>query len=175
MLIQLSDILSKEQGIQHTDASFTMEMFSCRLGDFPVIDKTDIAFTITNKGNKVLLIEGKGNVTLQIPCSRCLTEVAVPIPLDFDREVDMKLTEQERIEALDESNYICGGNLDVDQLVYNEILIGLPIRVLCKDDCKGICSHCGTNLNEGSCQCENENLDPRMAVIRDIFSKFKEV
>lgn len=175
MLINLSDILSKEQGIQHTEASLGIEMFSCRLGDFPVTDKTEVAFTITNKGNKVLLIEGKGSVTLLIPCGRCLTDVACPIELDFDREVDMKMTEEERIEALDENNYICGGNLDVDQLIYNEILINLPTRVLCKDDCKGICSHCGTNLNEGSCQCENESLDPRMAVIRDIFSKFKEV
>ena len=66
-------------------------------------------------------------------------------------------------------------NITLEQLLHNEILIHWPMRVLCKEDCKGICSHCGKDLNEGPCSCEQESLDPRMAAIRDIFSKFKEV
>ena len=72
--------------------------------------------------------------------------------------------------------YIMAGyDLDVDKLVYGEILMNWPMQVLCKEDCKGICSHCGKDLNEGPCSCEQESPDPRMAAIRDIFSKFKEV
>ena len=175
MLINLSDILSKEGETQRVEAMVDMENFTSRLGTFPVQKKTPVHFTIQNKGKKVLQINGEGSVTLLIPCGRCLSDVPEEIVFAFEREVDMKQSEEERIKDLDESNYITGGNLDVEQLVYNEILINWPLRVLCKDDCKGICSHCGKNLNHGPCDCKVENLDPRMAVISDIFSKFKEV
>ncbi len=61
------------------------------------------------------------------------------------------------------------------KLLYNEILVGWPMKVLCSEDCKGICSVCGQNLNEGSCDCEDTSLDPRMSVIRDLYKNFKEV
>ena len=82
---------------------------------------------------------------------------------------------EERVNDLDESSYLTGMNLDVDRLVYLEVLICWPLKVLCKEDCKGICSRCGKNLNEGPCGCKEEPKDPRMAAISDIFSKFKEV
>ena len=56
-----------------------------------------------------------------------------------------------------------------------DVLMSWPLKVLCKEDCKGICSRCGKNLNEGPCGCAEEPKDPRMAAISDIFSKFKEV
>ena len=49
------------------------------------------------------------------------------------------------------------------------------MKVLCSEDCKGICNVCGQNLNEGTCDCEDTGLDPRMSVIRDVFKNFKEV
>ena len=87
----------------------------------------------------------------------------------------MKLSEEERESAEEEYNFIEKDHLNVDTLVQNELLINWPIRVLCKEDCKGICSRCGANLNHGECGCDREALDPRMAAIKDIFSKFKEV
>ena len=85
------------------------------------------------------------------------------------------MTEEERKEALDEMSWLSGLEIDVEQLVCNEILLNWPIRVLCKEDCQGICSHCGVNLNKETCDCDTSELDPRMAAIKDIFSKFKEV
>ena len=83
--------------------------------------------------------------------------------------------EDAQVDELDEKNYIDGYNLDVDKLLYNEILIGWPMKILCSEDCRGICNVCGQNLNEGSCNCEDTSLDPRMSVIRDVFKNFKEV
>ena len=105
--------------------------------------------------------------SFSIPCDRCLTPVETPLTVDFARKVS--LDDQE------ETNYIDGYTLDVDQLVRNEILIGWPTKILCGEDCKGICSVCGQNLNEGTCDCEDTSLDPRMSVIRDVFKNFKEV
>ena len=146
-----------------------------RQGTFPVLAKEPVELTITNTGDRVLELEGSGLVTVGIPCDRCLEEVRTRIPFEFKRKLDMKLTDEERVNDLDESSYLTGYDLDVDRLVYLEVLMSWPLKVLCKEDCKGICSRCGKNLNDGPCGCVEEPKDPRMAAISDIFSKFKEV
>ena len=76
---------------------------------------------------------------------------------------------------MDEQPFLNGYNLDVDQLVCNELLLSLPMKVLCREDCKGICNRCGANLNIETCDCDTRALDPRMSVIQDIFNQYKEV
>ena len=93
-------------------------------------------------------------------------------------DIDKKLTVQEEglvDEEMEKPDYLIGFELDVDKLVYAEILVNWPMRVLCKDDCKGICKVCGMNLNKGTCSCDSFVPDPRMAAFQDIFNKFKEV
>jgi uncharacterized protein len=68
-----------------------------------------------------------------------------------------------------------GFQLDLDALVQNEILVNWPVKILCKEDCKGICPKCGQNLNVGNCGCDTFVPDPRMAVLKDIFESNKEV
>ena len=110
-----------------------------------------------------------------IPCDRCLEDVRYEFALDFAKHVDIGLSDAELTEELDESNFIDGYHLDVDKLLSNEILSGWPEKVLCKEDCKGLCPVCGQNLNTKSCDCEDTGLDPRMSVVRDLFKNFKEV
>ena len=95
--------------------------------------------------------------------------------LDFKHKIDTESDAYDQSEDLDENNYIDGYSLDVEQLVYNELLVGWPTKILCSEDCKGICNVCGQNLNKGTCNCEDTGLDPRMSVIRDVFKNFKEV
>ena len=152
-----------------------MDQITFQTGTFPVLAKEPVELSITNTGDRVLELTGHGQITVSIPCDRCLEEVSVDIPFQIQRKLDMKLTEEERINDLDESSYLTGMDLDVDQLVYLEVLMGWPLKVLCREDCKGICSQCGKNLNDGPCGCVEEPKDPRMAAISDIFSKFKEV
>ena len=175
MQIHLSDISSCEGKCVQKSVPFEMDSITFQLGTFPILSKEPVELTITNTGNRVLELEGAGNITVEIPCDRCLEEVSVEIPLQIKRKLDMKLTDEERVNDLDESSYLNGMDLDVDQLVYLEVLMSWPLKVLCKEDCTGICSQCGKNLNYGPCGCVEEPKDPRMAAISDIFSKFKEV
>ena len=62
--------------------------------------------------------------------------------------------------------------LDVDKMLYLEIMLNIPGKVLCREDCKGICTVCGCNLNDGECGCDRFVPDPRMSAINDIFEKF---
>lgn len=175
MLIDLTRIAKSEEKIIQTEVPYEQEVFSSALGEFPIISKTPVSLKISNRGNQELQIAGKMLLTASIPCGRCLEEVPVEIVLDFEKNVDMKCSTSEKTEELDEENYIDGYNLDVDKLVYGEIIVNWPMKVLCKEDCKGICSTCGVNLNLETCDCDSTDSDPRMAKIRDIFSKFKEV
>lgn len=175
MLIDLNEVLKNDGKMTEADVELGFAVFTSKLGAFPIVGSKPVSLTIKNKGERKLSITGSTEVTLKIPCDRCLEDVLVPLCLTFEKDVDMNQTEEERAKALDQLNYIKGYNLDVDELVCSEILVSWPSKVLCKEDCKGICSTCGTNLNLGTCECKPTDLDPRMAKIQDIFNKFKEV
>lgn len=175
MLIDLNEVLKNDGKVMLTDAELSVATFSSKLGEFPIIGSDKVSLHITNRGDRKLTITGSTKVTLKIPCDRCLEDVRVPMDLHFEKDVDMNQSDEERRKALDELNYIEGYNLDVDKLVCSEILVSWPSKVLCSEECKGICSVCGTNLNLGTCDCGPTDLDPRMAKIQEIFNKFKEV
>ena len=175
MQIHLSDISSSEGKSQHYSVAFEMDTITFQQGTFPVLAKEPVELTITNTGDRVLELEGSGLVTVGIPCDRCLEDVEVKVTLDFKHKIDTESDAYDQSEDLDENNYIDGYSLDVEQLVYNELLVGWPTKILCSEDCKGICNVCGQNLNKGTCNCEDTGLDPRMSVIRDVFKNFKEV
>jgi uncharacterized protein len=148
--------------------------FSSRLGDFPIIQKAPVTLHIRNEENAAVFINGTVDIEVMMTCARCLEDVPTPIHFSIDKQLSIRedgLVDEE----MEEPDYLIGFMLDVDKLVYAEILVNWPMRVLCKDDCKGICKVCGMNLNKGACSCQRTELDPRMAAIQDIFNKFKEV
>ena len=175
MLINLSEVLSEHHKTIEKDCQIEMNEFVSDFGKFPIVKKGPAHIVIEHVKNRELLIKGKAELTIVIPCDRCLEDVETQFHLDFEKNVDLMESSDAKIDELDEKNYIDGYHLDVDKLLYNEILIGWPMKILCSDDCKGICNVCGQNLNEGTCDCEDTGLDPRMSVIRDVFKNFKEV
>lgn len=175
MLINLSELFSVEGKVKKYTCDLDFCEFQGPDGAYKLVEKQPAALEITNQGNKVFTVKGSVQLVLELPCGRCLEPVAVPFSLKIEEEIDMKLTDRERMEALDEQFYVKGYNLDVDQLVGHELTLNLPMKVLCAEDCKGICNRCGTNLNRGTCDCDTRSLDPRMSVIQDIFKQLKEV
>ncbi len=175
MLISLSELMTTKDKVMQIDAPIELETFDYQGTSYQFAKKEPVKLTLTNLGNRVVMIEGSANISLTLFCSRCLKEIVYPMNIEFQKELDFNLSEEERAEGLDETNYIIGYSLDVDTLIYDEILIGFPMKLLCSEDCKGLCLSCGTNLNEKTCDCDNFSFDPRMSVIRDIFKNFKEV
>lgn len=175
MLINLSEVFTLEGKERSWEVPCEMEYFEGVDGKYPIVSSELITVTVKNLGNRKLAVTGGTEVTLAIPCARCLEPVEYTCELEFDEELDMKVTEEERVKNLDEQSYLTGYNLDADQMVSNELTLNLPMKVLCKEDCKGICNRCGANLNVETCDCDTRSLDPRMAVIQDIFKQFKEV
>lgn len=175
MLINLSLIMSGEDKIEHIEAPLERKSFKLNGHDYEFVNKDPVELTISHLGEKKVIVDVKTKLSLMIPCSRCLEGVETFFDINVSKNLDFNDSDDDRIMELDETNYINGYNLDVDLLVYDELLVDFPLKVLCNEDCKGICSVCGQNLNLGACQCESTSVDPRMSVIRDIFNNFKEV
>ena len=174
MIIDISDILSCENKEESKQVQIELTSFISKLGEFPIISAAPIELHIANRENKRLLIQGDVDLRVSIPCSRCLEEV--PTDIHFSIDKDIKLEDSVvHDEDVEDNDYLIGFNLDIDRLIYGEILVNWPMKVLCRDDCKGICKVCGMNLNKGECNCQRTELDPRMAAIQDVFNKFKEV
>lgn len=175
MLINLTELFTLDGKEKTYTPDIEMRVYHGPGGDYEVVDAEPVSLRIMNLGDKKLEVEGKAKLALIIPCDRCLDPVRIDLEFDIIRAIDLNETEEERIADLDEQPYVNGYNLDVDQLVCDELILNLPMKVLCSDDCKGICNRCGTNLNHETCDCDIRSADPRMAVIQDIFKQFKEV
>lgn len=175
MLISLSDVLSDQHKTVEETVPVELEELQLKASLFPVVSKEPVHVVVTHVKDKELQIKAETKVSVMIPCDRCLEHVKQEFVLDFIKRVDLSVADADLPEGLDESNFIDGYHLDVDKMLFNEILIGWPTKVLCSEDCKGICNVCGQNLNMGTCDCEDTGLDPRMSVVRDLFKNFKEV
>jgi len=77
-------------------------------------------------------------------------------------EEDLELTAEEL-----EMSYYHGDFIDLAPMICEQIVLQAPMRVLCTDDCKGLCPHCGINLNSGSCNCHSDVVDDRLAVLKN--------
>ena len=106
---------------------------------------------------------------------RCLQDVDYTFDLSFDTVVISPDYTGEDAEEEAASELLDGYHLNVDELIKNELLLNWPMKVLCREDCKGICKICGKNLNDGECGCDDFVPDPRMAAIKDLFDANKEV
>lgn len=172
MLINLSEVMTMVGQTKDTQAPIGLEEFSMYGTKYSFSEKSDAHVTIACVGERKVSISCKATTALLIPCSRCLEEVTVPFVIDFNKKFDFSDTKEESREELEEAEYIVDYDLDVDALIMEEMMLQFPMQTLCKDDCKGICGTCGTNLNTGSCTCDQQGRDPRMLAIQDIFKNF---
>ena len=175
MILSLSEIMSVPDKVAEMDIPLDCSAVEFQGMRYEFTKKPPLHVRITNQNRKKVLVEGNADYTLSIPCSRCLDSVEVTIPVEIHVSLDFSREDEERTREMEEEGYLNGYSLDVDLLVLDEILLEFPEKVLCRDDCRGLCPVCGQNLNQGECGCNRESLDPRMAAIQDIFKNFKEV
>lgn len=132
-------------------------------------EASSLQLVLTNIGKGKVKVEGKATLTFSLPCDRCLKPVDTPVVLDFSRTVlapELLTDEDEKQDQLFVEEY----DLNAENLLSEELQISWPCKVLCKEECKGICTKCGQNLNEGSCECDDFVPDIRFANLMDIFN-----
>lgn len=180
MKINISEILANPSVTKEFKVEPSFDELLLSHAAYPVIYKEPFILTVSSSSGR-LNIEGRTEIKLEMPCDRCLEPMEIPFDIQIDASInkdqlsdgDSSLPDGDsEIDDVDEFSFLDGCILDVDKLVSDEIVVALPTKVLCKEDCKGLCAVCGKNLNHGSCSCDRSVGDPRMAAIRDIFKEF---
>lgn len=147
---------------------------------------------LNTKGRAELLEENRGernavedirvlgnfSTTVEVRCARCIEPVATKVGGDFDLlyrplGVDSGHDERSISEAETEIGYYSGEGIQLEDVLREQILLALPVKVVCREDCRGICAGCGRNLNVEACACEEQPPDPRWAALADIKNKLK--
>lgn len=167
MLISLEELFSKEENRIEQNIPFDITAFDTKFGSFPVKDASEICLVLEHATGRRLRADGSVHLVITIPCDRCLEDVDVPFDITFSKNIDCKHLDTG--DDSDDTQYIVDDSLDVGKIVRDEVLLEWPAKVLCREDCKGICKVCGHNLNVSDCGCDRVVLDPRMAAIQDIF------
>lgn len=124
-----------------------------------------------SKRREQIRLQGTVAASVEVRCDRCVAPVHIPVNADFDvtyvpEEVLTTDSEATELQADDLSfATYAGDELDLDELAREQLLLALPARHLCREDCKGLCPTCGEDLNTGACRCEAQEIDPRWAAL----------
>ena len=123
-------------------------------------------------GNEVF-VNGHIDTRAQVECDRCLQQIELPVSADFALEyITGSDYESSNLAELTEDamavSVFDGEAIDIDEIVKEQIVLAVPTRVLCREDCKGICPECGIDKNTGECQCVTDDIDPRWAALKNL-------
>ena len=106
--------------------------------------------------DETVIVRGIARAVIQSPCARCAGPVNTHVEAELE-EAYVRDTGDERMDELDEDTYTYSGHvLELDDAVRTALLLELPSRILCKEDCKGLCSQCGADLNINECSCQKD-------------------
>ena len=124
-------------------------------------------------------LKGKLETSLEVACARCLEPVVQPVERSFDLlyrplGTDSGHEELSVTDAEAEIGYYQGEGLLLEDTLREQVLLALPLKSVCRDDCKGLCPHCGRNLNEGECSCAEQLEDPRWSALKEIRDKLEQ-
>ena len=123
-------------------------------------------------------LQGQLFTRIEVSCARCLEPVEQPVTRHFDLLYRPLGTDKgaEELSVRDgeaEIGYYQGDGLELEEVLREQVLLAVPLKTLCNERCKGLCAHCGTNLNQGQCCCAELLPDPRWAALKDLRKKLE--
>lgn len=118
----------------------------------------------------IYYISGIVKAILKLRCVRCLNEFEYHIELDFKesfihQDIDLGFEQEDDIQIIDSDS------IDLSRTIEETVSLAIPYVPLCREDCNGLCPTCGVDLNCETCNCKNDNIDPRLADLADWFDK----
>lgn len=162
MVFDLKEVFERD-GAAKT-VSFELAMSDIELdGGYPFNSPAQVTATACNKTGIVrLYIDTK--FTYSRPCDRCMKPLTDIMEYSFEHRLIASLCGDDDGDYIETPDY----RLELDELTISDILLELPLKHLCSEDCKGLCPTCGADLNEGECSCDKRSIDPRLEVLRQL-------
>ena len=127
---------------------------------------------------KDIRLSGQLATRLELPCARCLEPVVDDVKRSFDllyrpQGSDAGREELSVTSAEAEVSYYRGDGLLLEDALREQVLLAVPLKAICREDCKGLCPHCGVNLNHEQCSCAEPAEDARWSALKDIRDKLE--
>ena len=153
-------------------ATHTFEEPLARDPDVELAEPARGSFTVTNTG-LLLVLRGEMTAAVNLQCARCCEPVVlrlqVPLGEEFSARSAAESVEEQTIDVEEPERAAFADNiLDLTELVRQNILVNLPLRPLCREDCPGMCPCCGSNLNAGPCACPSEGTQGPLSGLRQL-------
>jgi uncharacterized protein len=182
MFIKVKDLELRKLEFDETLAPGTLDLGADITQTGPLAAKGRAELVRENRGAKQsvddIRLVGSLSTDLEVRCARCLEPVGQKVADAFDliyrpQGVDAIAEEQSISSAETEIGYYQGEGLLLEDVLKEQVLLSLPVKQVCREDCKGLCPQCGTNLNTASCDCVTEMPDPRWSALEDIRKKLE--
>ncbi len=135
-------------------------------GGEPVSVTLDVVYLGKEKG---LLFTGRISGILSPSCHRCLEEFPLPLEGEFTEEIQLD-AEGVKVAQEDVDTACAQDSIDLSQLAREHVLLNLPVKFLCSQECPGICPVCGQDLAENKCGCEQDKIDPRLEKLKELLN-----
>jgi uncharacterized protein len=176
MLLDLNRLHGQREHIERT---FEPAAFEPPDEEYRVAGPVTLVVDVQKLGVDVFGVTGRVTARLEVACSRCLDSFEVPVDASFElRYVPQteNTGEGEREVGEDDltTSFYREGMLDLIDLMREQFVLALPMKPLCREDCRGLCPECGTNLNKGQCDCTPRWEDPRLAALKTLLPGEKE-
>lgn len=157
---------------EHFEREYAPEVVQAESEAFGIASPVRLVFDL-HKDKETFHLVGRVEGTLETSCSRCLEPYQILVDAPFDlryqpRKADAGGGEREIDPDDIDTAYYENDELDLGQLILEQFYLSLPMKPLCGDDCRGLCSNCGTNLNKASCRCDVHWDDPRLAALKTL-------
>ena len=164
MLLDLREIIGVPGGRAPFD--YAPDLSEAAFGPvIRIIAPSRAAGSVSNSAG-VLTFSANVDALCVCVCARCLKEFEYPV----HKRISALLTESGEEENPD--GYVLqGDSADIDEIIITELILDTDQRLLCSEDCAGLCERCGADLNEGPCGCKTE-IDPRLAVLGQLYEGF---
>jgi uncharacterized protein len=127
---------------------------------------------------KDIRLKGRLSTGVELQCARCVEPVRQEIKRDFEllyRPLGANAGRDELsiTDAEAEIGYYQGDGILLEDVLHEQVLLALPLKITCRPDCKGLCPQCGKNLNQEQCSCSTEVEDPRWAALKDVRNRLE--
>ena len=170
MLIDLTEVIKNENGRLTIDEAFYMPQVSFMGEEFDFFEPFSASGVIFNN-SKALELDMTVSGKAKVHCARCNlpieVEIAFPVKETLMRETDENPEDDEII-------LYQGSEIELDDIIVSNFLMSVPVKYLCKSDCKGLCPECGVNLNEHTCDCGKDTMDPRWEKLAEIMKNMND-
>jgi uncharacterized protein len=166
---------------EHVDRTFQASEFPPSIvedEEYKVVAPVRLVMDVHNDG-QAYRVTGRVATALQLECGRCLEAFEIPIDNPFELRyvpepaATAEGDEREVTEDDLTTSYYQEESIDLGELMHEQFVLALPMKPLCTEACKGLCPHCGTNLNKGTCDCNPSWTDPRLEALKGLMSTVK--